>query len=415
MRFSPCAGDQPFHIQYDASEPDRWVLEVLRVPLEKAIAMKGTLVGLFSGIGGLERGFELEGFKTVGIAEIDPACSKVLADRVCEIPNLGDITKLDGLPSSDVLAAGFPCTPYSQAGRRDGLERGRTPLRHLLRLIKAAKPPVVVLENVAFIVYLHGGAAVARITNRLAGLGYSWAYRLVDTRAFGLPQRRLRWILVAARDFDAARALFGNEPTAGALTSSVSAHGFYWTEGSNGIGWAANSVPPLKGSSTIGIPSAPAIWDVGQGRIVTPDIRDAERLQGFPANWTYVKCAGRKHERARWRLVGNAVSVPVARWIAHNIASPALRTPAAETILRSDEMWPRAAFGWNTRRYHVNAYALGTKHKPILTFLRYDASPLSYGATRGFRQRYEKGALRKDTAFIAALRAHERHMRSASS
>ncbi len=93
------------------------------------------------------------------------------------------------------VLAGFPCQPYSQAGRRDGLERGRVPLRHLLRLLERSNPSIIVLENVAFILHLHGGAAVTWIANRLARCGYSWAFRVVDSQAFGLPQRRQRLIL----------------------------------------------------------------------------------------------------------------------------------------------------------------------------------------------------------------------------
>ena len=84
--------------------------------------------------------------------------------------------------------------------------------------------------------------------------------------------------------------------------------GFYWTEGLRGLGWAIDAVPTLKGGSTLGIPSPPAIWIQGQRTSPTnPDIRDAERLQGFPSDWTEVarENGGRG---ARWKLVGNAVS-----------------------------------------------------------------------------------------------------------
>ncbi len=76
------------------------------------------------------------------------------------------------------------------------------------------------------------------------------------------------------------------------------AFGFYWTEGIKGLGWAANAVPTLKGGSTVGVPSPPAVW-LPSGEIVTIGLRDAERLQGFPADWTLpaekvavVGCAG---------------------------------------------------------------------------------------------------------------------------
>src|SRR6202011_4718070 len=65
--------------------------------------------------------------------------------------------------------------------------------------------------------------------------------------------------------------------------------GFYWTEGLRGLGWAVDAVPTLKGGSGIGIPSPPAMWRKGlRIPLHTPDIRDAERLQGFPVDWTAV-------------------------------------------------------------------------------------------------------------------------------
>ncbi len=96
--------------------------------------------------------------------------------------------------------------------------------------------------------------------------------------------------------------------------------GFYWTEGVRGLGWAVDAVPTLKGGSTIGIPSPPAIW-MPDGEIVVPEIRDAERLQGFDADWTEPAAATSRRKGARWKLVGNAVSVPVARWVGERLVT----------------------------------------------------------------------------------------------
>src|SRR5205085_1161789 len=83
--------------------------------------------------------------------------------------------------------------------------------------------------------------------------------------------------------------------------------GFYWTEGVRGLGWAVNAVPTLKGGSSIGIPSPPAVL-MPNGAIVKPDIRDLERMQGFDVDWT--KPAERIVRKGhRWKLVGNAVTV----------------------------------------------------------------------------------------------------------
>lgn len=275
-------------------------------------------------------------------------------------------------------------------------------------------PPIVVLENVAFILHLHGGEAITRITTRLAKCGYSWAFRVVDSRAFGLPQRRQRLILVASREFDAGNAILTGSPRGSAVADDVLARGFYWTEGSSGIGWADNAVPPLKGGSTLGIQCSPAIWDLYGKMILTPDIRDAERLQGFPVDWTAVPGATRAHERSRSRLVGNAVSVPVARWVASRILHPTSTLRNRESIVRDENAWPKAAFGWNTRRYEAAVAPMLPQHDPILEFLRYEAVPLSYAATRGFRLRYEASRLRKDKRFLKALREHENAMRAST-
>src|SRR3546814_4587813 len=83
------------------------------------------------------------------------------------------------------------------------------------------------------------------------------------------------------------------------------------------------SVPPLKGGSGLHIPSPPAVWNVESGAIRTPGIEDAERLQGFPAGWTMAARDSKRADRGRWRLVGNAVSVPVAEWLATRLFDPA--------------------------------------------------------------------------------------------
>ena len=119
--------------------------------------------------------------------------------------------------------------------------------------------------------------------------------------------------------------------------------GFYWTEGLRGLGWAVDAVPTLKGGSTIGIPSPPAIL-LPDGRVVTPDLRDAERLQGFPTNWT--KPAERVAKKgARWKLVGNAVSVPAAAWLGRRFKRPGVPFEFDTHPMHGHRHWPTAA--WN--------------------------------------------------------------------
>lgn len=107
---------------------------------------------------------------------------------------------------------------------------------------------------------LERGKAMRYLVDELEARGYSWAYRVVDTRAFGLPQRRQRVILLASRTEDARDVLFADD--AAPVNTPFSPDlwcGFFWTEGLRGLGWAVDAVPTLKGGSTIGIPSPPAI------------------------------------------------------------------------------------------------------------------------------------------------------------
>jgi DNA (cytosine-5)-methyltransferase 1 len=96
------------------------------------------------------------------------------------------------------------------------------------------------------------------------------------------------------------------------------AFGFFWTEGLRGLGWCRDGVPTLKGGSTIGIPSPPGVWlpDNQEGeRFVVPGVATAERMQGFRKGWTAPAAALHRGEGARWKLVGNAVTVGVSSWV----------------------------------------------------------------------------------------------------
>jgi DNA (cytosine-5)-methyltransferase 1 len=368
------------------------------------------VVGLFSGIGGLERGLENAGFETAVLSEIDESCRAVLSKRFPDAPLLGDIMGLDSLPSAGIWAAGFPCQPFSQAGLMNGLSASHTLLARMMNLLEQKKhrPRYVLLENVKNIVHLESGGALRYITKRFEDLGYSWAYRIVDTSAFGLPQRRKRWIFVASLNDDAEAIVLAVDACKSTVKAPI-AHGFYWTEGNSGLGWADDSVPPLKSGSGLGIPSPPAIWVRRRNTIVTPSIRDAELLQGFPVDWTDVGDDTRRFERLRWKMVGNAVSVPVAEWIGHRIAHPPdVEPPEGKPFLKAGP-WPQAAWGRRgTRRaVCVGAFPVAIPMTPIMEFLRHETAPLSSRATRGFRIRLERSCLRYPPEFLDALHHHE--------
>jgi DNA (cytosine-5)-methyltransferase 1 len=366
------------------------------------------VAGLFAGVGGIELGLEQAGLTTSLLCEIDPCAKAVLEHRFPRVRIEHDVSAISRLPRNiDLLTAGFPCQDLSQAGKTSGIFGRRSGLiRSVFRLISDSKPPWVLIENVPFLLRLDGGRGIAYVTRNLERLGYRWAYRIVDTRAFGLPHRRERVFLLASRVGDPTSCLFAQDRAASEpkLAGAV-AHGFYWTEGTRGLGWAVDAVPTIKGGSGIGIPSPPAIW-FPDGRFATPDIRDAERLQGFPVNWTRPAEQAGRHSY-RWTLVGNAVSVPVARWLGRRLlgrSATALDSPVAQ--LTKDAPWPRAAFGGpNIGRFSVDvgSFPVARARRHLHEFLTFDPMPLSRRAADGFRGRLKRSSLSRPAEFDDAL------------
>jgi DNA (cytosine-5)-methyltransferase 1 len=367
-------------------------------------------VGLFSGIGGLEVGLHRAGHPSLLVCEIDPAARAVLRAKLGrDIEIHDDVRGIKHLPEqTDLLVGGFPCQDLSQAGRTAGIDGTRSGLiREVMRLLEGRRVPWVVLENVPFMLQLARGQALEVIMAALESLGYHWAYRVVDSRAFGLPQRRRRVLIVAALDADPRRVLFADEATPRAEADvSGRACGFYWTEGIRGLGWAVDAIPTLKGGSTIGVPSPPAIW-MPDGRVVTPDIRDAERLQGFAAGWTK---AAETVARAsfRWKLVGNAVSVPVARWLGERLAAPGDFRVRDVAPLPLGRAWPTLAWNVGEGRFtaRLSEWPKCYRSKPLESFLRHEPKPLSAKATAGFLERARRGHLNFPVGFLQALDRH---------
>jgi DNA (cytosine-5)-methyltransferase 1 len=253
------------------------------------------------------------------------------------------------------------------------------------------------------------------LVDELERLDYAWAYRVIDARAFGLPQRRQRVILLASRTEDPRAILFqGNEQEPEAPEHDKVACGFYWTEGIRGLGWAVDAVPTLKGGSTIGIPSPPAIRLPVDRIILTPDIRDAERLQGFPANWTLPALEGENvRKSARWRLVGNAVSVPVARWVGERLKAGGSYDGHEEAPLGPDEAWPKAAWGAKGQAFRVqrSLWPVREPYQHLADFLSYPGNPLSARATAGFLKRAMMSSLHFQKGFLKDVRTHAIRMR----
>lgn len=370
--------------------------------------------GLFAGIGGIEIGLRRFGHSTSLLCEIDPAAQSVLRARFRGVPIEENIKNLRELPPDvELVAGGFPCQDLSQAGPTIGIEGERSGLvGEIFRLLRTRRTPWVLLENVSFMLQLQRGRALEEIVATFEELGYFWAYRVVDSRFTGIPQRRERVYIVATTEGDPRRVLLSED--AGGPNGIDRKEwweapcGFYWTEGLRGLGWTYNAVPTLKGGSTIGIPSPPAII-FPDSRIGKPDIRDAERLQGFAANWTQPAEAVARPGH-RWKLIGNAVTVDVAAWIGERLANPMDYDCSADSPLPPGRPWPRAAWGHAGHRYrsNVSSWPRTQKRRALDSFLRFPIQPLSRRAAAGFRQRTSRSSLRFPPGFLAAVDAHIR-------
>lgn len=367
------------------------------------------VVGLFAGIGGLELGLTRSGHETSLLVENNPVAAHVLRVRFPDVKLSDDVLQLSTLPKGvDLVSAGFPCQDLSSVGPKVGIDGSKSSLvGAVFALLSVRRSQWVILENVPFLLHLARGNAIRLILCALEELGYSWCYRVIDAEAFGVPQRRRRWYLVASLDCDPRHVLLADDIQAPERRSARNAaYGFYWTEGTRAVGWAVDAVPPIKCGSTIGVASPPAIL-LPNGEVITPDIRDAERLQGFPVDWTL---PAEEVDRAssRWRLVGNAVCSPVAQWIGERLLDPGQYDDTLDSELIQGSRWPAAAWGRGGKRYVSTAgpFPVWRPRPGLVEFLDYPGKPLSERATRGFLARAQKGSLRFQDGFLEQLENH---------
>lgn len=368
-----------------------------------------SLTGLFAGIGGFELAFSQAGFKSDLLVEIDPAARGVLEERFPDAIVNADVLDLADLPpSTTILTAGFPCQNLSMAGDKSGIRGSKSGIvTRMFDLIARSSVPTVVIENVYFMLQLDSGNAMQWLVTQFEQLGYRWAYRVLDTIGFGLPQRRRRVYFVASLEMDPRSVLFASEaaPTIAPKPDLTRPLGFYWTEGRSGIGLTVDGIPPLKVGSSLGIPSAPAVL-FPDGEVLMPSLQACEQLQGFTSGWTDIESHNSLKKDPRWRMLGNAVSVPVARWVAERIKSPGTVLEFKEFSLAESRRWPDAAWNIEERRVGIAA-----SDKPILVaqpsiseFRDPTWTRLSDRALNGFIARADAGGLRVPEGFLDALR-----------
>jgi DNA (cytosine-5)-methyltransferase 1 len=154
-----------------------------------------TVGSLFSGIGGIDLGLERAGMNVIWQSEIDPFACKVLKKHWPEVPNHGDIKEIKWheIERPDIICGGYPCQPFSTAGKR----RGNQDPRHLWPWVRHAisqlRPRYAIMENVRGHLSMGG----TDVLSDLAGIGYDAEWRVISAASVGANHKRDRVIIVA--------------------------------------------------------------------------------------------------------------------------------------------------------------------------------------------------------------------------
>ena len=297
------------------------------------------IIDLFAGIGGIRIGFEQafgDNHKFVFASEINLFAQKTYLANFDEQP-FGDITKIDEhqIPSFDILLAGFPCQPFSNAGLKKGFDDSRgTLFFDIARIVKYHKPQVVFLENVKAFRNHDKGNTFKIVESTLKELGYSVYSQILNAKDFGIPQNRERIYIVAfLGDIDFTfpipprhkvklgdildKNIDKKYTISDKLWEGHQRRKIEHKQKGNGFGYSLfdeNS----EYTSTI---SARYYKDGSEilvaqkndnPRKITP--REAARLQGFPEEFSILVS-----DTQAYRQFGNSVSIPVIKAIAKSI------------------------------------------------------------------------------------------------
>ena len=220
-------------------------------------------VSLFSGVEAATLAWEPLGWEPVAFAEIEPFPSAVLAHRWPEVPNLGDVTKVDWREyrgAVDLVVGGSPCQAFSVAGKREGLmdERGQLMLEYV-RAVAEIEPRWFLWENVPGVLSQDRGRAFGTLLREMDELGYGVAWRVLDAQFFGVAQRRRRVFLVGC-------ARGGGGAAAAVLFESESVPGNTQTSKQKRQALAADARRRTEGAGECLTP-----WDVQSKRVYSPD------------------------------------------------------------------------------------------------------------------------------------------------
>ena len=282
----------------------------------------------FSGIGGIDLGFERAGIEIIFQCEILPFGRQILKQHWSDTLLTHDITQIKGndIPEVDIFAGGFPCQDLSLAnqGKRKGLEGSRSGLFYkYAELIKEKRPRWVFIENVPGLLNSAKGEDFKIVISTLDEFGYGVSWRVLDAKFFGTPQRRRRTYIVASRGtIGAAEVLF--EPGTNPIVNSESNRTRNFIASGNDESLPGSNLFSIQHAS-IGRRASAGPQGKGyrnDGETYTLDSRgssDAICQTDAPFRVRATSGLSSRMDGTRYRAIGNAVCVPVIEWIANRI------------------------------------------------------------------------------------------------
>lgn len=268
-------------------------------------------LSLFSGIGGLEHG----GVEPLLFCERDSFCRSILNLRHPAVAVHEDVGTLTSPPTADIVAGGWPCQDLSSAGTQQGLRGSRSALFFaMLGVAKRAGAHTLVGENVPNLLSINGGRDFQLLLDTLVDAGFRFiAWRVLNARAFGLPQERRRLFICASTEQERAWSLHAVIPPTAAKEANSRAYGFYWTGGKRSLCFSHGYVPALKIGAADERGRAPVAVFVDNS-IRKLSATDFFRLQGFDD----LTSAHVSHS-SLLRMGGNAVPLPMGRFVMRSI------------------------------------------------------------------------------------------------
>lgn len=299
------------------------------------------VVDLFAGTGAFSLAFQEAGATIVFANDMAETSKKIYDSNFEHKLRLGDLNDIpvDEIPAHDVLTGGFPCQPFSVAGRQEGFADPRSNVFwKILEILDRHKPKCVLLENVKNLVTHDEGHTFTTIRTELEKRGYEVTWKVLNTaKITGVPQHRERIYilgLLGPSNFSFEFETVPKRPIREFFEADVPSK-YYYTEASSVWPLVSANVttqntiyqyrrvyvrenksgecPTLTANMGGGGHNVPIIMDAKGRRKLTP--RECFNFQGFPSTYRLPTLA----DSHLYKLAGNAVSVPVVRLIAQRL------------------------------------------------------------------------------------------------